>query len=107
MLLGFAVKNPGMTRVLTGDALVHENDRLQARINQLLDRIEATLKQSLRLAAKDGEISSQLDAGAIANLLLAFIVGRWCQYAKSGFRRSPDDLWLSQWQAISRMIATR
>ncbi len=89
--LGFAAKNPGMSRVLIGDALVHENERLQARINQLLDRLEATLRQCLRVAATQQEIHPDTDPGAVANAILAFIVGRWHQFAKSGFRRSPLD----------------
>jgi TetR/AcrR family transcriptional regulator len=94
LLLGFAQKNPGMTRVLIGDALVHENERLQTRINQLHDRIEATLRQALRIAATQREApgtSASMDANAMANLLLAFVVGRWHQFAKSGFKRSPLD----------------
>ena len=91
MLLGFAQKNPGMTRVLIGDALVNENERLQARINQLHDRIEATLRQALRIAATQQEPPTELDSNAMANLLLAFVVGRWHQFAKSGFKRSPLD----------------
>ncbi len=89
LLLGFAQKNPGMTRVLIGDALVNENERLQARINQLHDRIEATLRQALRIAATQHETPAQQDANAVANLMLAFVVGRWHQFAKSGFKRSP------------------
>lgn len=92
LLLGFAQKNPGMTRVLIGDALVNENERLQTRINQLHDRIEATLRQALRVAVTQQEGPTELDANARANLLLAFVVGRWHQFAKSGFKRSPLDL---------------
>jgi TetR/AcrR family transcriptional regulator len=96
MLLSFAEKNPGMTRVLIGDALVNEDARLQARINQLHDRLEAALKQSLRLAATQGEIDKSVDAAAQANLMLAYIVGRWHQSAKSGFKRLPTELWQQQ-----------
>jgi len=96
MLLSFAEKNPGMTRVLIGDALVNENERLQSRINQLHDRLEATLKQSLRLAATQGEIAADADVTAQANLMLAYITGRWHQYAKSGFKRLPTELWQEQ-----------
>jgi TetR/AcrR family transcriptional regulator len=95
MLLGFAQKNRGMTRVLIGDALVNEDERLQQRINQLLDRIEATLKQSLRMAATQGEMGEAVDVGAHANLLLCYVIGRWLQFGKSGFAREP----LSQWPA--------
>ena len=100
MLLSFAEKNPGMTRVLIGDALVNEDERLQARINQLHDRLEATLKQSLRLAATQGEIEKDSDVAAQANLMLAFIIGRWHQYAKSGFKRLPTELWQKQWPML-------
>ena len=96
MLLSFAEKNPGMTRVLIGDALVNEDARLQTRINQLHDRLEATLKQSLRLAATQGEIDASADVSAQANLMLAYITGRWHQYAKSGFKRLPTELWQKQ-----------
>ena len=96
MLLSFAEKNPGMTRVLIGDALVNEDERLQTRINQLHDRLEATLKQSLRLAATQGEIDKDADVAAQANLMLAYIIGRWHQYAKSGFKRLPTELWQKQ-----------
>jgi TetR/AcrR family transcriptional regulator len=85
MLLNFAAKNPGMTRVLIGEALVHENERLQKRINQLHDRIEAQLRQCLRLGGgRQAELSAPL-----ANLLQCVIVGRWHQFAKSGFSRAP------------------
>ena len=96
LLLGFAKKNPGMTRVLIGDALVNENDRLQARINQLHDRLEATLKQALRFAASEQEITSRLDAAAQANLLMCYVTGRWHQFAKSGFKRDPLEYWEAQ-----------
>jgi TetR/AcrR family transcriptional regulator len=96
MLLTFAEKNPGMTRVLIGDALVNEDERLQTRINQLHDRLEATLKQSLRLAATQGEIDKDADVNAQANLMLAYIIGRWHQFAKSGFKRVPTEHWQKQ-----------
>jgi len=95
MLLSFAQKNPGMTRVLIGDALVNENERLQARINQLHDRLEATLKQALRFAVSQGEIA-ECDAAAQANLLMCYVAGRWHQFAKSGFKRDPLEFWQAQ-----------
>jgi TetR/AcrR family transcriptional regulator len=100
MLLGFAKKNPGMTRVLIGDALVNENERLQARINQLHDRLETTLKQCLRFAATEKQIPEHVDAAAHANLLLCYVVGRWHQFAKSGFKRDPLELWAEQWKQL-------
>ena len=82
---GFAEKNPGMTRVLIGDALVNEDARLQARINQLYDRIEAALRQALRIAQAAGSWPG--DPGAEAGVLIAFVLGRWQLFAKSGFKR--------------------
>ena len=93
LLLGFAKKNPGMTRVLIGDALVNENDRLQARVNQLHDRLEATLKQALRFETSEKENPVNRDVSAQANMLMCYVVGRWHQFAKSGFKRDPLEYW--------------
>jgi len=100
LLLGFAQKNRGLTRVLIGDALVNEDDRLQARINQLVERIESSLKQGLRIAATQGQLPGDADFGGRANLLLCYVVGRWQQFAKSGFVRDPMALWPQQWPAL-------
>lgn len=103
MLLAFAERNRGMTRVLTGEVLVHENDRLQARVNQMLDRVEASLRQSLRIAASQHDLPEAADTAALANLCLAWVQGRWQQFVKSGFRRSPLDQWETQWAVLSRV----
>ncbi|HXZ96571.1 MAG TPA: nucleoid occlusion factor SlmA [Burkholderiales bacterium] len=102
MLLSFAKKNPGMTRVLIGDALVNENDRLQARINRLHDRLEASIKQALRFATSQNELPADTDATAQANLLMCYVTGRWHQYAKSGFKREPMEHWAGQWRELIR-----
>ncbi len=101
MLLGFSQKNRGMTRVLIGDALVNEDERLQARINQFLDRVEATLKQSLRIAVTQGELGADTDVSAQANVLLCYVVGRWQLFAKSGFSRDPLAQWPQQWPLLA------
>jgi len=101
MLLAFPQKNRGMTRVLIGDALVNENERLQVRINQLHDRLEASIKQALRFAVSQHETQREFDTAAQANLIMAFVVGRWHQYAKSGFKRDPLEHWASQWPALA------
>jgi TetR/AcrR family transcriptional regulator len=88
MLLGFAAANPGMTRVLIGDALVGEDERLQARMNAFYDRIELAFKQSLRLAVTQGH-GQEDQVAARANLLASYVTGRWHRYAKSGFRQHP------------------
>ena len=101
MLLTFAQKNPGMTRVLIGDALVNEDERLQARINQLYDRLEASLRQSARLAVSNNVLPADWDVNAYANCLIAFVIGRWHQFAKSGFKRLPLESWSAQWTVFS------
>lgn len=98
VLLGFAETNPGMTRVLIGDALVNENERLQTRINQLHDRLEATLRQCLRIAVTQAE--TRIDANITANLLLCLVIGRWQQFAKSGFKRLPSGDFAGVWSAL-------
>ncbi len=100
LLLSFAQRNRGMTKVLIGDALVNENERLQSRINQLHDKIEAALKQALRVAATHGQLSANTDFGSLANILLCYVIGRWQQYAKSGFTREPMATWPQQWPML-------
>ncbi len=100
LLLRFAQRNRGMTRVLIGDALINENERLQARINPLLDRVEAALKQALRVAATQEQLAADADFGAMANLLLCYANGRWQQYAKSGFVREPLADWPKHWPML-------
>ncbi len=96
MLLGFAQKNRGMTRVLIGEALINEDARLQLRINQMFDRLETTLKQSLRIANSQNELDGKTDVGVHANVLLCYVIGRWQQFGKSGFTRDPMAHWLQQ-----------
>jgi TetR/AcrR family transcriptional regulator len=90
MLLSFAANNPGMTRVLIGDALVGEDERLQARMNGFYDRIELACKGALRLAASQGH-GVEEDVAARASMLVSYVTGRWHRYAKSGFRQDPLD----------------
>jgi len=92
VLLQFGEKNPGMARVMVGDALVFEHDRLLARMNQFFDRIESQLRQSLRLAAETaGSATPTVDANMQASVLTAFAVGRLQRYTRSGFKRSPTE----------------
>ncbi len=90
MLLNFAERNPGMTRVIIGDALVNEDERLQARMNQFVDRIELALKQALRVAASQGQ-ANEAEVAARANMLTSLVVGRWHRFAKSGFKQNPSE----------------
>lgn len=91
MLLDFATTNRGMTRVLIGDALVNEHERLQERMNRLLERIESSLRQSFRVAVTQQELPAEVDANARAALVVAYVIGRWHRFAKSGFRKLPAD----------------
>ncbi|MEO7495658.1 MAG: nucleoid occlusion factor SlmA [Massilia sp.] len=90
MLLSFAANNPGMTRVLIGDALVGEDERLQLRMNQFYDKVELACKQSLRIAVTQGH-GAESEVAARASLLVSYVAGRWHRYAKSGFRQNPTD----------------
>jgi TetR/AcrR family transcriptional regulator len=107
MLLNFAAKNPGMTRVLTGEALVGEHARLAERVAQMLERVEASVKQSLRIALMEAHqaeterpqhdpnsaaaLPADYDPVVRANLLVSYVVGRWHRYARSGFTRAPAE----------------
>ena len=92
MLLNFAERNPGMTRVLIGDALVTEDHRLQVSINQILDRIETSIKQSFRTAVSQEKLVPATDVSDRANLAMSFVMGRWVRFAKGGFKTSPSQL---------------
>jgi TetR/AcrR family transcriptional regulator len=89
MLIQFAEKNPGMTRVMVGDALVFENERLQQRMNQFFDKVESSLKQCLRSTSEAA--TPTVDAQVRASVLTAFIVGRLQRFARSGFKRVPSE----------------
>ena len=92
MLLQFGEKNPGMTRVMVGDALVFEHERLIARMNQFFDRVESQLRQSLRAAAEaSGSPTPTVDANALSSAITSLIVGRLQRYARSGFKRLPTE----------------
>ncbi len=102
MLFGFAEKNPGMMRVLTGEALVYEHERLQQRINQLYDKLEAAIRQSLRVAQASGQVERTFDVSAYATVLLAFVIGRWQLFVKSGFRNELQKDWAQQKEFLLR-----
>ena len=92
MLMQFAEKNPGMTRVMVGDALVFENERLQQRMNQFFDKIESALKQSLRpVVQASGSATPTLETQVRASVVTAFLVGRLQRFARSNFKRIPSE----------------
>lgn len=92
MLLQFGEKNPGMTRVMVGDALVFEHERLNLRMNQFFDRVESQLRQCLRSAAESaGSSTPTVEANALSSALTSLVIGRLQRYARSGFRRPPTE----------------
>ncbi|MCB1666834.1 MAG: nucleoid occlusion factor SlmA [Porticoccaceae bacterium] len=100
LLLTFTERNPGITRLLTGDALTGETSRLHTRIQQLFDRLETQLKQVLREAEIQEGARTTLVVSAAANLLLSAAEGRISQYVRSGFSRRPTENWQDQWQVL-------
>jgi TetR/AcrR family transcriptional regulator len=92
VLLQFGEKNPGMVRVMVGDALVFEHERLNARMNQFFERVESQLRQGLRAVAEaQGSATPTVDAQALASAITALVIGRLQRYARSGFKRLPTE----------------
>lgn len=104
LLLAFTEGNPGITRLLTGDALTGENDRLRQRIEQFYNRVESQLKQVLRDAELKQGLRTQATPTVTANLLLAAVEGRIAQFVRSGFRETPTRDWNDQWALLQMII---
>lgn len=104
LLLAFVQKNPGMARILTGDALSGETDRLRTRVNQFFERLETQLKQVLREAEAREGLRTQTTPGASANLMLATAEGRIRQFVRSEFKRSPTEQWGDQWPRLADAV---
>lgn len=102
LVLTFAEKNPGMTRLLTGDALQGETERLRVRISQLFDRLEAQIKQILREAQIRENLKCAVSPSVMASLLMASAEGRLMQFVRSEFKKLPTEHWDEQWQFLSR-----
>jgi len=102
LLLGFAEKNPGITRLMTGDILNGETERLRIRVSQLFDRLETQLKQILREAELKEQQRVQITVAAAANLMMAAAEGRLMQFVRSEFKRSPTAGWSQQWQLLTQ-----
>jgi TetR/AcrR family transcriptional regulator len=100
LLLVFAERNPGLTRILTGDALAGEHERLHIRVAQLFDRFETQLKQVIREAELREGLRPSIPLPAAANLLLSAAEGRLSQYVRSGFQRPPTTEWSNQWELL-------
>jgi TetR/AcrR family transcriptional regulator len=100
LLLSFSEKNPGITRILLGDALVGENERLRLRVGQFFERIETQFKQVLREANLSNDTRTATTIDATANQLLVIIEGKMSRYARSEFEKKPTDYWDDQWQVL-------
>mgnify|MGYP000527557265 CR=1 FL=1 len=104
LLLGFAARNPGISRLLTGDALTGETERLRVRINQFYERLETQLKQVLREGELNHDIQLHCSVPVMANLLMSIAEGRMNQFVRSGFKREPLEHWEAQWQEMQLLM---
>jgi TetR/AcrR family transcriptional regulator len=104
LLLTFTARNPGITRILSGDALAGESERLHHRVAQLFDRLETQLKQIVREAEMREGLRPAISAGAVANLMLASAEGRISQFVRSGFKRAPTLDWQEQWELLTEGV---
>ena len=100
LLLAFAERNPGISRILTGDALTGETERLRTRITQFYDRLETQLRTILRDAELYEGMRSAVPTAVAANLLMACAEGRIGQFVRSGFKRRPTEHWQDQWPVL-------
>jgi TetR/AcrR family transcriptional regulator len=104
LLVGFAARNPGITRVLLGDALIGEHERLQGRVGQFFNRVETQLKQVLREGETRRGTRWPAPVAELAGLLLAVAEGRMVQFARSRFERSPLEGWETQWRVLRAAV---
>lgn len=105
LLLGFSERNPGLTRILSGEVLTGETERLRIRVSQFYERVETQLKQVLREGEMNKELTLTVPVQAQANLLLAVVEGRIIQYVRSGFKRSPVEQWNNQWALLAAIFS--
>ena len=105
LLLGFAERNPGLTRILSGDILTGETERLRVRVGQFYERLETQIKQVLREGEMNKEFTLTVPVQSQANLLLAVAEGRIVQFVRSGFKRSPLENWNNQWVSLASIFS--
>lgn len=106
LLLTFAARNPGMSRLLLGDALIGEDERLGARVNQIFERLDMQLRQVLREGVLNAQKPLSVDVNGTAGLLLAVVEGRLRQFVRSNFKQSPTAQWDSQWNLLAQGISS-
>jgi len=104
LILTFAERNPGITRVMTGDALMGEHDRLRGRMEDLFNRIESSIKQILREKAMREQQRFIVDEAVLANLLLSYADGKISQFVRSNFKRLPTEHFSAQWQVMEQQL---
>ncbi|SDB34854.1 transcriptional regulator, TetR family [Pseudidiomarina indica] len=104
LVLTFVERNPGITRILTGDALLGEHERLRGRVLGIFEKIEANLKQALRERRLREQVQGRLDEGMLANLIMAYADGKITQFVRSEFRRLPTEHFDEQWQTIAHQL---
>ncbi|MDM3870538.1 nucleoid occlusion factor SlmA [Porticoccus sp. W117] len=107
LVLTFSERNPGITRILNGDALTGETERLHTRVVQLFDRMETQIKQILREAEVTQGIRTRLPTGSSANLMLALAEGRISQFVRSGFKKLPTEGWQDQWSLVTQELFSK
>ena len=107
LVLGFSARNAGISRLLVGDVLVGETERLRQRINQFYERLETQIKQILREGEMNGELASTVPVAPMANMLVSIAEGRIHQFVRSSFKRSPVDMWDSQWPLVMELLKSR
>ena len=104
LILQFVERNPGFARLFVGDVLLGETERLRARMDQLMNRIETELRQILRTYNTTREFANQLQVAAVANLMLACVEGQTVQFVRSNFSRRPTEHWDNQWTLLNDAI---
>ncbi len=104
LVIIFCERNPGISRILNGDALLGENPRLRARVNQIFERLETQLRQCLRLAETEQGWRTSIPLKAAANLMLATTEGKLAQFVRSDFSNNPSGTWEEQWSLLVSSI---
>lgn len=107
LLLAFSERNPGITRILTGDALAGETERLRQRVVQLFDRLETQLRQIFRTAELEEGLRLVMSVNETVGLLMALVEGKMIQYVRSEFKRLPTEAWSRQWQGVVEGLVPR
>ncbi|WP_413285406.1 nucleoid occlusion factor SlmA [Vibrio sp. MA40-2] len=104
LILVFAERNPGLTRIMSGHALMFENERLRSRINQLYERIEAQLRQILRERQIRENKSFPVSESILAAQLLGQVEGSLNRFVRSDFKYQPTENFEEYWALLSAQL---